>query len=119
MLSGQAKVSKLHGMSYKNQAVVLFVIECVWKSIWDGFWGMIRANFGSLVAFRSDFESKRYKVCKCGGVGCNLLPPPPTKIFSFGPQCEREAGRASQADVTPNGVGGFGYVRWMMLAAST
>ena len=34
----------------------------------------------------------------------NLTPPP--KIFSFGPQCERETGRASQADVTPYGVGG-------------
>ena len=32
---------------------------------------------------------------------------PPIEIFSFGPQCERETGRASQADVTPNGVGGF------------
>ena len=32
---------------------------------------------------------------------------PPPKIFSFGPQCERETGRASQADVTPYGVGGL------------
>ena len=33
--------------------------------------------------------------------------PPPTKIFSFASQCERETGRASQADVAPYGVGGF------------
>ena len=33
--------------------------------------------------------------------------PAPPKIFNFGPQCERETGRASQADVTPYGVGGF------------
>ena len=33
---------------------------------------------------------------------------PPPKIFSLGPQCERETGRASQADVTPYGVGGLG-----------
>ena len=31
---------------------------------------------------------------------------PPPKIFNLGPQCERETGRASQADDTPNGVGG-------------
>ena len=36
-----------------------------------------------------------------------LTTPPPPKIFSFGPQCERETGRASQADDTPNGVGGW------------
>ena len=39
---------------------------------------------------------------------------PPTKIFNFEPQCERETARASQADVAPNGVGGLrvhiGYV---------
>ena len=34
-------------------------------------------------------------------------PPPPPKIFNFETQCEREKGRASQADVTPNGVGGL------------
>ena len=33
--------------------------------------------------------------------------PPPSKIFNLGAQCERETGRASQADVTPYGVGGF------------
>ena len=33
--------------------------------------------------------------------------PPPIEIFSFGPQCERETGRASQADVTLYGVGRF------------
>ena len=37
--------------------------------------------------------------------------PPPSKIFNFGPQCERETGRASQADVTPNGVGGLLFLR--------
>ena len=36
--------------------------------------------------------------------------PLPTKIFSFGPQCETEKGRASQADVTPYGVGGYIYI---------
>ena len=35
------------------------------------------------------------------------LPPPPTEIFSFGPQNERETGRASQAESTPYGVGGL------------
>ena len=34
---------------------------------------------------------------------------PPPKIFNLGPQCERETGRASQADVTPYGVGGFSH----------
>ena len=38
-------------------------------------------------------------------------PPPLSKIFSFGPQCERETGRSSQADVTPNGVGGLARSR--------
>ena len=36
-----------------------------------------------------------------GGVGRGSKRP------SFRPQCERETGRASQADVTPYGVGGF------------
>ena len=30
-----------------------------------------------------------------------------SKRLSFGPQCERETGRASQADDTPYGVGGL------------
>ena len=106
MPSGQAKMSKLHGRSYKNQSFVLFAIECVWKWILDGFWGLIGDNFGSQVAVRSDFESKCYKVCKSEGSE-SFGTPPPTKIFNFGPQCERETGRASQADVTPYGVGGF------------
>ena len=41
-----------------------------------------------------------------GSKSMNYLLPPP-EIFSFGPQCERETGRASQADDTPNGVGGY------------
>ena len=32
-------MSKLHGRSCKNQAFVLFAIECVWKLILEGFWG--------------------------------------------------------------------------------
>ena len=71
MFSGQAKMSKLHGRSYKNQSFVLFAIECVWKSILDGFWGLVGANFGSQVAVRSDFEGKCYEVCflrRVGGV---------------------------------------------------
>ena len=32
--------------------------------------------------------------------------PTPPKIFNLGAQCERETGRASQADATPYGVGG-------------
>ena len=39
--------------------------------------------------------------------GSGSISNPPPKIFNFGPQCERETGRASQADDTPNGVGGF------------
>ena len=42
---------------------------------------------------------------KEGGESKTYLPLLP-KIFSFGSQCERETGRASQADVTPYGVGG-------------
>ena len=106
MRSGQAKMSKLQGRSYKNQSFVLFAIECVRESILEGFWGWDGAIFASQLAFRSDFGSKCYKVCKSGGV--ESISNPPMKIFSFGPQCERETGRASQADVTPYGVGGFG-----------
>ena len=85
---------------------MLLIIECVWNVIVEGFSAWDGGMFGSQLAFRSDFESKCYKVCKSRGVGCNLLPPP-IEIFSFGPQCERETGRASQADDTPNGVGGL------------
>ena len=64
MPSRQAKVSKLHRRSCKNQTSVLFAIECVWKLILEGFWGPVGSNFGFPSAFRSDFESKCYKVCK-------------------------------------------------------
>ena len=36
---------------------------------------------------------------------------PSRKIFNFDPQCERETGRASQADDTPNGVGGSAFFK--------
>ena len=36
----------------------------------------------------------------------------PPKIFNLGAQCERETGRASQADDTPNEVGGPLAQRW-------
>ena len=42
---------------------------------------------------------------------------PTTKIFNLGPQCERETGRASQADDTPNGVGGFTLRPTMMVSS--
>ena len=41
------------------------------------------------------------------GQGRSRLTTFPLKIFSLEPQCERETGRASQADDTPNGVGGL------------
>ena len=69
MPSGQAKMSKLHGRSHKNQSFVLFAIECVWKLILDGFWGLVGTNFGPQVAVRSDFEGICHEVCKWGGVG--------------------------------------------------
>ena len=83
MPSGQAKMSKLHGRSYKNQSFVLFAIECVWKWILDGFWSLIGDNFDSQVAVRSDFESKCYKVCKSGGVGVVCPPSPPLNVENF------------------------------------
>ena len=70
MPSGQAKMSKLHGTSCKNQSFELFAIECVWEYILEGFWGWVGANFGCLLAFRIDLESW-YNVegsKKCGGV---------------------------------------------------
>ena len=69
MPSGQAKMSKLHGRSYKNQSFVLFAIEGVWILILDGFCGLVGANFGSQVAVRSDFEGKCYEVCFSEGAG--------------------------------------------------
>ena len=42
-------------------------------------------------------------------------PPLPPKIFNLGPQCERETGRASQADDTPNVVGGLEFMGPMSL----
>ena len=70
-------MSKLHGTSHKNQSFVLFAIEWVWKLILDGFWDLVGTNFGSQVAVRSDFEGICHEVCKWGGVGIDLLPPPP------------------------------------------
>ena len=43
--------------------------------------------------------------CEKGSV--RFANPPPTKIFNFEPHRERGTGRASQADGTPDGVGGF------------
>ena len=101
----QAQVSKSHGRSCKSQIFVLVAIEWVWKSMLEGFWGRNGSIFGFKLTFRSDFESKCYKVWFLSGAEVVWLPPP-IEIFSFGPQCERETGRASQADVTPYGVGG-------------
>ena len=43
--------------------------------------------------------------CAKGSVRFDYLSP--AKNFNFEPQCERETGRALQADVTPYGAGGL------------
>ena len=62
--SREAKMSKLHGRSCKNQTFVLFAIECVWELIFEGFCSRDGGIFESQLAFRSDFESKCYNGCK-------------------------------------------------------
>ena len=54
----------------------------------------------------SEATSKASVIKYANQEGSGSFAYPPPKIFSLGPQCERETGRASQADVTPNGVGG-------------
>ena len=78
-------MSKLHGRSCKNQAFVLFAIECDWKLILEGFWGWDGGIFASRLAFRSVFESNAYEICCFEGsesVGVSWDPPAP-KIEGF------------------------------------
>ena len=91
---------------------MLFAIEWVWTLILDAFW--VRVGAISRPNGLSEATSKasviKYANQEGSDLICYLLPP--IEIFSFGPQCERETGRASQADVTPYGVGGFSKLAW-------
>ena len=60
----------------QNQTFVFLAIECVLELILEGFWSRDGGVFGSQMAFRSDFESKCYKVCKSGGAEVVWQPPP-------------------------------------------
>ena len=55
----------------------------------------------------SEATSKASVIKYANEEGPKSINDPPPKIFNLGPQCERETGRASQADDTPNGVGGL------------
>ena len=79
-------MSKLHGRSYKNQAFVLFAIECDWKLILEGFWVWDGGIFGP------DWPSEAYLKAMLmnyaflkgsESVGVSWLPPPPPKIEGF------------------------------------
>ena len=60
------------------------LLNVLGNSFWKGFWVWNGGIFGSQSAFRSDFESKYYKVYKPGGVGV-VCQPPPIEILGFGP----------------------------------
>ena len=72
-----------------------------WKDFGDGMEAFLRPDWPSEATLKASvikYENQE------GSRSFANLPP---KIFNLGPQCERETGRASQADDTPNGVGGF------------
>ena len=74
------------------------------------FWKDLEARFEAFLSSNRPSEAPlkasaiKY-ACEKGSVRFSYNPP--IKIFNFDHQCERETGRASQADVTPNGVGGY------------
>ena len=71
---------------------------------WKDFWVWLEAILGS--SWPSEATSKASVINYANEEGPGQINNPP-KIFNLEPQCERETGRASQADDTPNGVGGY------------
>ena len=75
----------------------------------NGFWMDFGVSLETILTptWPSEAASKASVIKYANQEGSDAIYyPSPIEIFSFGPQCERETGRASQADVTPYGVGG-------------